>query len=281
MKPNCSHLCFIFLSLLISTNSFSQRQSTFLAHFDSGEDALSKNEKSRLSMELSAINNSEVKRIEVFGYCDDVGNSTSNLELSIRRAEYVKRLLVRMSFSAGKVEILEGKGEQALEKDTDTSIGDARSKNRRVEIRMVFTDEEEKASEEAVQTVEKLSLKDMETGDKMVLKNILFKGGTDEILNYSFPEMRHLLSELENNPKYKIRLEGHICCQNNGLEGKNDRTGRWDLSVARAQAVYDYLIKKGISPSRLEYVGLKSAFPLGGEILFDRRVEVVITNSGN
>jgi len=47
--------------------------------------------------------------------------------------------------------------------------------------------------------------------------------------------------------------------------------------VARAKTVYDFLARKGVSRSRMRYVGLKRKYPLGGEPAYDRRVEIQVT----
>ena len=50
--------------------------------------------------------------------------------------------------------------------------------------------------------------------------------------------MNELLSVMQKNKKLKIEIQGHICCAPEDFG---------DLSTARARAVYDYLIKNGIS----------------------------------
>ena len=56
-----------------------------------------------------------------------------------------------------------------------------------------------------------------------------------------------------------------------------NKTKKRNLSVARAKFVYNYFVKKGISPKRMKYVGLRRLFPLGGDPKEDRRVEILIT----
>ena len=49
-----------------------------------------------------------------------------------------------------------------------------------------------------------------------------------------------------------IRIEGHICCTN-----PTDTMNAYsNLSFLRAQAVYNYLVSKGIEKNRLKYIGL-------------------------
>jgi len=58
------------------------------------------------------------------------------------------------------------------------------------------------------------------------------------------------------------------------------KTKKRNLSVARAQYIYDYLARKGVDKRRMKYVGLRRKFPLGGDPKFDRRVEILVTYVG-
>ncbi len=44
----------------------------------------------------------------------------------------------------------------------------------------------------------------------------------------------------------------------------------------RALQIYKYFKANGIDESRMEYVGLGGQFPLGGDVMYDRRVEIEI-----
>jgi len=86
---------------------------------------------------------------------------------------------------------------------------------------------------------------------------------------------------LSDNSKKRIKILGHVCCSeynNPSIDGVNSRTGKRNLSIARAKSVYLYLIKKGIHIKRLKVEGLASRFPLGKGDDLDRRVEIEILN---
>ena len=72
-------------------------------------------------------------------------------------------------------------------------------------------------------------------------------------------------------------VEGHVCCTHGTRDAIDRKTKKRNLSVARAKTVYDLLVKKGVSRTRMRYVGLKRKFPLGGDPAFDRRVEIQVT----
>ena len=88
---------------------------------------------------------------------------------------------------------------------------------------------------------------DVEVGDKITLPNILFHGGHNEFLSVSYETLELLVEELESNPEYHIRILGHVCCtpsRETSEDGMDLETGKKNLSMARAKAVYKYLIKK-------------------------------------
>lgn len=116
------------------------------------------------------------------------------------------------------------------------------------------------------------------------LPKVIFKGGTHELVNKSaLGELNYLVEVLKNNPNVKIEIQGHTCCTMDGRDSYNSETGVYNLSVYRAYVVCQYLIKKGIEKSRLEYKGFGSSQKIISNDLFDvnaakinRRVEVEI-----
>jgi len=61
------------------------------------------------------------------------------------------------------------------------------------------------------------------------------------------------------------------------MDLRNVRTGKNDLSEARAKSVYNYLQKHGISNKRMRYIGMAYRNPTGKGDSYDRRVEIEIT----
>ena len=92
-------------------------------------------------------------------------------------------------------------------------------------------------------------------GKKVVLNNILFETGKSILTSSSFRELDRLLSIMKENARMKIEISGHT-----------DKTGseplNFKLSQARAKAVVDYLLQKGIDRSRLEFKGFGSLQPV-------------------
>ncbi|MFM7023896.1 MAG: OmpA family protein [Flavobacteriales bacterium] len=117
-------------------------------------------------------------------------------------------------------------------------------------------------------------------GDKLILNNILFQANSTQLIPRSRAELSSLVYLLKNNPNLKIEVHGHV----NAPKEKNSDYNL-QLSEGRAKAIYDYLIKNGIDPSRLGYKGFGNTqmlFPNAKselEMKFNRRVEILIVGS--
>ena len=110
-------------------------------------------------------------------------------------------------------------------------------------------------------------------GEKITLKNIFFQTNKSELLPSSFPELDNLVEYLKQN-NHSIEIIGHT--DNTGKEEQNK-----SLSKARAKAVSDYLIQKGIDEARINYNGAGSSNPIASNNTEEgkqqnRRVEFVI-----
>lgn len=117
----------------------------------------------------------------------------------------------------------------------------------------------------------------LKRGDKVVLNNLNFKGGTTTLLEESEPVLRELLKIMWDNPKLKIQVQGHICCQDDKEH---------EISGARARLVWRYLKKNGISKDRVSHKDFGGTAPLWSipettdcEREQNRRVEIEIIES--
>ena len=111
------------------------------------------------------------------------------------------------------------------------------------------------------------------TGGRVTARGVLFESGSARITGSSQTELGRLLAALEDAPGLRVRIEGHTDSQ-----GGADTNRR--LSQQRADAVVDWLVGRGVSPSRLEAVGVGEGRPVASNDTAagrerNRRVEVV------
>lgn len=223
---------------------------------------------------IKNIEHKELVDVHVEGYTNNVGDKIYNLELSRKRAANVKSFLKEFT-------IVSSKGYGELESEA--------ANNRRVDILVhlktdhIPVDGEiiEAPVSEAEKKTPSISLLNPKKGDKITLEGIRFYTDRDVIMDESKDSLEELLLFLESNPKIRFKLLGHICCgdwNNPVLDARNTRTGKRNLSEARAQAVRNYLVKNGIDKRRIRHLGMAYKYPTGKGDMFDRRVEIEITS---
>lgn len=105
----------------------------------------------------------------------------------------------------------------------------------------------------------------------------MFQTGYSDVLEESSKTLEDLAEILLARKDIYFTIQGHVCCTQYSRDAIDRKTKKRNLSVARAKFVYDYLVKKGVDPKRMKYVGMRRKFPLGGEPKYDRRVEILIT----
>jgi OmpA-OmpF porin, OOP family len=123
-------------------------------------------------------------------------------------------------------------------------------------------------------SVVSLGKKVIKRGDSYTLKNIHFKKNQSTILSPSFSELNGYIDLLKENPTFNVLIKGHT--DDLGTRELNDA-----LSLKRAEAVANYFFTKGIQPSRVEFKGYGSSFPLNKnsteqEKSKNRRVEILV-----
>ena len=118
-------------------------------------------------------------------------------------------------------------------------------------------------------------IKNAKVGELIKLPNIYFFNNSARIIPKSQPSLYDLFCAMEENPKLKIEIQGHICCQlvfdlNN-------------ISIARARAIYTFLIRNKIDKKRMTFKGYGTSRPVykipeknSQEEDENRRVEILI-----
>lgn len=268
-----------FFSTLIT---FSQEKHTTIIYFNINEQTLSTKNQSIIN-EISYTQN--IDSIEIIAYTDYLGTKNYNQKLSEQRSQSVYSYLIKKGIPKNKILILKGMGiypnsNSSQRKDT-SDLGIAT--HRIAEIKFCINSEKNKElfSKDSI-SVNTINEEELEVGRQFVLENIIFYGGTPLFKTESEPALRELAYIMNKYPDLKIEIQGHICCQFDGKDGYDMINDNYTLSINRAKAVYDFLIRSGIDENRMTYRGFGSAnkrFPdekNAEEENLNRRVEIMI-----
>lgn len=113
-----------------------------------------------------------------------------------------------------------------------------------------------------------------DAGDILRLNSVNFERNSSELSQSSYTELDKVVKFLKSNKGMHIRILGHTDFK------ASDEYNDW-LSRARARAVQDYLIKKGIPVKRTETIGMGKRAPIADNETEEgraknRRVEIEI-----
>ena len=281
----------ILFLLLVSFNvCLAQTNRKHVVYFETDKYNVLETEQNRLLLFIQELERKEIKRVSIYGFCDDRGTDQYNLGLSQNRANAIKDVFSGSGIKQSLITNVDGKGEILLKIITSENVNIIRGLNRKVEIEIEY-----KSNKKGVVvkknkgTVDNKKIDDkgrvlpltleseLMVGDKVVLKDILFQTGYSYILKESIPVLKNVVKKLKEKENLYFTIEGHVCCTTDGRDAIDRGTGRRNLSLTRARYIYNYLARNGISKKRMKFIGLKNKFPLGGDIKLDRRVEIEIT----
>ena len=276
----------VFLFFTLSHLCFSQANTNHVVYFETDQYVVPETEANRLLLFTSTLEKNRIKKIEIYGFCDDRGSDQYNMVLSQNRADVIKKIFTNLSIEESLITNVDGKGEILLKIVETEDVNIIRGLNRKVEIDVVYYPKNIPLKKDvnvvADNRKKPLSLEsELRVGDKVVLQNILFRTGYSYVLKESIPVLEQLAKTLKEKKHIFFTIEGHVCCTSQGRDAVDRGTGKRNLSQARARYIYDYLARKGVKKKRMKYVGLKHKFPLGGDSKYDRRVEIEITNIKN
>jgi outer membrane protein OmpA-like peptidoglycan-associated protein len=271
-------------------NSKASSVDTARLNYPIGGHSLSLKNKQTLSSIVDHLKTGD--SVYVTGFADYLGEPESNMELSFKRAATVKTYLT--SLNKKLVITIDGKGEIPPGRSVKSSLGNY--KDRRVDIVISLkTFKEPKDSirfnsvpkpKDSVinkNPMEKLkALSQITPGSFFSMDDLNFFPGRHFPTSRSYYYLENLLYFLAAHPTIEFEIQGHICCITGGGDGLDVDTQQWGLSATRAQFVYEYFLKRGISAARMSFKGLASNKPkVRPEITEDdrqlnRRVELLI-----
>jgi len=276
----------ITLFLLVSLSGYSQQELTHDVYFDTDKYEVPLTEENRLLLFISSLDSIPVEKVSIYGFTDDRGTNEYNLELSQNRANTIKDMFSGYGINPDLITNVNGKGEILLKVLNEEEVHQIRGLNRKVEV-IVTKKTPKKDIKEAVEIVDKEKTKEKTTddikkgtvkkGDKIRLNKIYFKTSYSYVTSSSKKTLEELATIMVENKNIYFTIQGHVCCTQNSRDAVDKKTGKRNLSVARARFIYDYLVKKGVDKKRMKYVGMRRKFPLGGAPELDRRVEILVT----
>jgi outer membrane protein OmpA-like peptidoglycan-associated protein len=128
------------------------------------------------------------------------------------------------------------------------------------------------------------AFKNTKVGESLVLRAITFEAGKHNIEKKGKPTLDAVADAMKQIPGMELEIQGHVCCiDSTDVDAIDFQTKEKNLSSNRAQAVYDYLVSKGVEPARLTYKGYgakhRLVFPENNNADRDknRRVEFKVT----
>lgn len=273
MKPVFFSFILVFITLFTNAQS---RQDSLSIYFETDRYQITEENKALLKS-LSQ----QIDEIKILGYTDTVGTSLYNRALSNKRAYSTYFYLLNNGFEIPQIKEVRGQGEEPFYKSNSLDSSrktviyyQSKAIPNLVEPKKTEQTESGKRLEEQINTTA--------VGKNLIIKNINFYPGSHQHLPQSEADMKALLEIMKTNSNLKIQIQGHICCEEMGLDGYDKLTGDQYLSVNRAKHIYDYLINNGISEGRLSYKGLGSSMKLYPfersemEKIANRRVEIKI-----
>lgn len=98
----------------------------------------------------------------------------------------------------------------------------------------------------------------------IALPGLNFQGGRHFLLRKSSTTLDTLLVILKEHPNMVVEIQGHVCCTTTEPDGFDIDLQTPNLSLTRAIAVKAFLVKNGVSSSRLKtkgFGGTKKLFP--------------------
>ncbi|WP_299250485.1 OmpA family protein [uncultured Lacinutrix sp.] len=280
--------------LFITQLGFSQNEFTHDVYFDTDRYVVPLTEENRLLLFISQLDTIAVEKVSIYGFTDDRGSNEYNLELSQNRANAIKEMFAGYGIDPNLITNVNGKGEILLKVLNENEVSQIRGLNRKVEIIVSkklpikpveaivenTKEEAETASDNKEKTTDDIKKGTIKKGDKIRLDKIYFKTNYSYVTSDSKKTLLELANIMLDNKGVYFTIQGHVCCTQNSRDAVDKKTGKRNLSLARAKYIYDYLERKGVEKKRMKFVGMRRKFPLGGEPKFDRRVEILVTYVG-
>ncbi len=252
----------IFITIIFTVNTFSQQK--IEVFFDFNQHQLS--EESLKKINTWIVENQNIEVSKIYGFCDWVGSNSYNDTLSVKRVNTVFEYLQSHKIPIQKDYLLKGFGKNFEQSQVQ-------SENRKVII--IYDQIQPEIITVQPEPSLTFAMLEAKVGEKLQLKNILFRNNSAIMMPKSRPDLEELFCIMRDNPTLVIEIQGHICCRTDGDVN--------NISTQRARSVYQYLLRNKIPKSRISYKGFGTTQPLHpipekniDQEFENRRVEVLI-----
>ena len=234
----------IIISFMVGQLLQSQTNNAHVVYFETGQYNVPDIETNRLVLFIQSLKNIQIERISIYGFTDDRGSDNYNLTLSQNRANAIKKIFSGFGVDDNLISNVDGKGEVLLRVVSSDNLNIIRGLNRKVEINIEYQKKKEIFSNIKKEEIEaSLFLRDdISVGDKITLENILFKTGYSSLEKESINVLENIGASLLKRKDIYFTIQGHVCCTENTRDAIDKKTGKRNLSMARAKYIYDYLI---------------------------------------
>ena len=265
---------FQFTTLFFCGFIFAQEEVVQSVYFEFGKYDLNETQANATVDFIKNADSTRIESIQIFGYTDDIGNEAYNFELSTNRANAIQNFLVQNGITKKIIVTIEGKGRILIDDDLEENLPEIRSKNRRVDVVLNLNPPPKIEIPGYYTDIQKKHI----VGDHIYLEHLLFERGSCKLNIKAKNQLDKMAKLLLKYKTLDFEVQGHVCCIPHQYKDAIDfATRKRNLSTARAEAVYNYLVFKKIPKNRMTFKGYGNSVPLGKGTEYDRRVEFVIT----
>ena len=263
--------CLLVLFLLLGHLGLSQ--DTLTVYFDFDEAIVKPADITSLQGLNIDPNKGTLEIITLIAHTDTSGSVAYNNELAERRLNAVLNVL-QIESGTSKSLVL---GETEANRSSNYDAARFRKVDVIYSVKEYISETSIPAAEPILTDQEKLNqelnlfLKDS-TSEVLIQLSVNFYPGRAILLEGEEEELYTLYRFLRTYSSVKAKIRGHVCCGSNMA-----------LSQNRAYVVYEYLVGKGISPSRLTHRGYDNSQPFifpeetEEDKAKNRRVDVIFT----
>ncbi|MFZ6050785.1 OmpA family protein [Halocola ammonii] len=308
----------ILFSFCFALFGYGQKELNETVFFDVGSSELSTDAKAKIDDLFPLPEDQIIDKITVVGHADKLGDEIKNLQLSGKRARnvysymrenYLDMIIYDVDFVGEENPVFDSRDElnrcvrikiELLPKldpppqnlveelfpeefESDQAVAESQPENEKHRISGNGGMSHQKEGSYIPRELKK--------SDKFQLEDIHFYGNRADYTRDSEDALEQLLDFMRAYPEVRILLEGHVNgkrVRRSDLKRAAERSGgefyknAHELSLGRAQAVKNYLMKNGIAADRIETIGKGGDEPIyrkpknNAQSEANRRIEIVI-----